>query len=291
MAKKKDKEIDKHYKKSRKQLLLLSITGILLACLFVSIGAGFVGPRTANIQLTNVTSVPVGSGTGIQVYGKKYNPKTQLYRMELVISDTDEIGGMSAQAVKDMANIKFSADAGTIGQHDQPLVTTVEQVADDYLVVYVRNVPAEYVAIRVNLKLSRKNKLLENTMMPDGKPLTLAIDAKQNSAKPDKQLAIESPTRLRANYRAYQLKDWQEQIQVLAKANLSLQADITQNKKLTKKLRAEMKQQAAEDQTKTQSQIDSYESTTEQDKSRINGNNDQIRALKERIAKLKQSAE
>jgi DNA repair exonuclease SbcCD ATPase subunit len=102
---------------------------------------------------------------------------------------------------------------------------------------------------------------------------------------------MESATRLRKNYRDYQLKDWQDQIQVLAKANLSLQADITQNRKLTKKLRAEMKQQAAEDQTKTQSQIDSYDSATAQDKSRINGNNDQIRALKERIAKLKQSAE
>lgn len=291
MAKKKDKELDKHYKKSRKQLLLLSITGILLACLFVSIGAGFVGPKSVNVQVANVTNLPISAGTGIQVYGKKYNPKTQLYRLELVISDTDQIGEMGAQAAKDMANIKFSGDAGTIGKHDQPLVTTVEQVADDYLVVYVRNVPAEFVAIRVNLKLARKNKLLENTMLPNGNPVTLAFDAKQNSAKLDTKLAMESATRLRKNYRDYQLKDWQDQIQVLAKANLSLQADITQNRKLTKKLRAEMKQQAAEDQTKTQSQIDSYDSATAQDKSRINGNNDQIRALKERIAKLKQSAE
>jgi hypothetical protein len=291
MAKKRDKEIDKHYRRSHIQAILLSITGVLLLGLFVSIGAGFVGPRAANIQVTNVTSVPVGSGTSMQVYGKKYNPKTQLYRMELVISDTDTIGEMSAQAVKDMANIKFSADAGTIGQHDQPLVTTVEQVADDYVVVYVRNVPTEFIAIRVNLKLSRKNKLLENTMLPDGKPLTLAFDAKQNSAKPDKQLTMQSATQLQTNYRNYQLKDWQKQIQTLAKDNLSLQADIAQNRKLTKKLRAEMKQQAAEDQTKTQSQIDSYESTTAQDKSRINSNNDQIRALKERIAKLKQAAD
>lgn len=52
-----------------------------------------------------------------------------------------------------------------------------------------------------------------------------------------------------------------------------------------------METQTSVDQTETQNQIDTYEDDTTQDKAKISANNDQIRSLKERIAKLKEAEE
>lgn len=286
MAKKKDKEIDKHYKKSRKQLLLLSITGILLACLFVSIAAGFVGPRQANLSVSDTPTVSLNGSTGVSVVQKKYDAKNQLLRMDLLISDSDTAGELSAQGIKDMANLKVSGRAGTIGAHAKPLVTTVRMVATDYYVAYVRNVPKDFGALRLTLTLTLKNKLLENTIVADGKAMSVAIDTQQKSVGKDGRLMIQPDTKLATEYADYRIKDWQKQIQKLAENNVALDADAAQNKKLIKKLRAQMETQTSTDQTETQNQIDTYEDDTTQDKTKISANNDQIRSLKERIAKL-----
>jgi polyhydroxyalkanoate synthesis regulator phasin len=286
MSRKLKNRVDKYYRKGHVQWLLLGLTGALMLCLFVSIAAGFVGPRQANLSVSDTPTVSLNGSTGVSVVQKKYNAKHQLLRMDLLISDSDTAGELSAQGIKDMANLKVSGRAGTIGAHAKPLVTTVRMVAADYYVAYVRNVPNNFGALRLTLTLTLKNKLLENTIVADGKAMSVAIDTQQKGVGKDDRLMIQPDTKLATEYADYRIKDWQKQIRELAEKNVALDADAAQNKKLIKKLRAQIETQTSADQTETQNQIDTYEDDTTQDKTKISANNDQIRSLKERIAKL-----
>lgn len=126
-------------------------TGVLLLSLFVSIAAGFVGPRQANLAVTNTTNVLLNGSTGMSITQKKYNPKNQVLRMDLLVSDGDPSTGLSAQGIKDMANLKVSGRAGILAAHVKPLMTQVRAVNSDYYVVYVRNVPNNFGGLRLTV--------------------------------------------------------------------------------------------------------------------------------------------
>lgn len=208
MAQKKKTRVDKDYRRGHMQWVLLGITGVLLLSLFVSIAAGFVGPRQANLAVTNTTNVPLNGSTGVSITQKKYNLKNQVLRMDLLVSDGDPSTGLSAQGIKDMANLKVSGRAGILAVHVKPLTTQVRSVNSDYYVVYVRNVPNNFGALRLTVTFSLKNRLLENMIVADGQSVLIAIDTKQTSVTQDAHLLIQPDAQLAKEYADYRIKNW-----------------------------------------------------------------------------------
>lgn len=268
---------------------LIGLISLLMLCMF---SPAFVHKSLSKVDA--VTSLALGNNATLDVVAHRYNPKKHLYMQQFMINNGSESGDgtvsteLDGDTAKDLANIKWAGKVVVQSGNTSKIKPEFIEVANRMITVYVHGVPENYAAIRFDLQLKKKNKLLSSMIVADKTSATdLRFYSKQADTKKDAHLAISTNTQLNDDYIGYQVQTLQKAVRVLQKENKSSAADIKQNDKMIADLQKEMKSETAANQTSSQSQIDGYQQTTQTDKDAVNKNNEQIKEYKNQIALLK----